>query len=755
MAGLILSNAFVFHSHIAGGHDIRSLHEISSVGSISTADLVSEWDRILRINYYAIFDVARNLISCMDDAAAQEVIGILYYTTGMINARGLATSTDVYGALIQRMISDRPTLASFYTMPESAALLAGLAIPTEDDEVYTTRRGMTGLRVGDFACGTGTLLTTAYRMMATNFEAVTGDNMEDLHADMMRSAIVGFDVLPSAVHLTVSALAEMYPQRLFNETMIGQRDFGIIGGNIRLGSLDLIEAQRTFDDRGAIVHGREATPLSDAEIYHGRFSLILMNPPFTTNTKSNADRHAMFASFDTSRDDQKAMAAREKRLFRGTCANGHAGAATNFLAIADRLLRPGGTLGMVFPSTIAWGSSWSECRKLMAESYKDVCVVSIAGDDMSFSFDTGMGEILLIAKKKRKSKGESHDTGDDIPRGLFVGLHERPPSVLHAVELARSIRHSGGARRIDEGGHGGTIVEIGDTIAGSMLDCPLDDNWWWHAGIRDPSLTIFAYRLASGRFLPPGMARGGSIPISTPGASFGLSERSIYDKQKTSTASPFNMYEIDDTAAYPALQKNNHQTQTSIVLEPDAMAVPKKNASVIQIELVAKTATHLHVNRTCRYTSQAVLFPYTIRATLGSRAFPSFQADVLQSKALAVWGNSSLGIICFWTHAGKQQSGRGNATRTSMASMPVLDVWNMDKYTLSEIKRIFDDHAHDELLPMNMCYADTNRIMIDDELLRVLGINGGLRDHMDDIRQRFCREPVVRCGRVDDVLDAA
>lgn len=90
-----------------------------------------------------------------------------------------------------------------------------------------------------------------------------------------------------------------------------------------------------------------------------------------------------------------------------------------------------------------------------------------------------------------------------------------------------------------------------------------------------------------------------------------------------------------------------------------------------------------------------------------------------------------------------------------MASMPVLDVWNMDKYTLSEIKRIFDDHAHDELLPMNMCYADTNRIMIDDELLRVLGINGGLRDHMDDIRQRFCREPVVRCGRVDDVLDAA
>ena len=691
----------------------------------------------------------------MNDAAAQEVIGILYRTTDKINSRGLATSTDVYGSLIQRMINDRRTLASFYTLPESAALLAGLAIPAEDDEVYSTHKGMTGLRVGDFACGTGTLLTTAYRMMAANFEVATGDSMGDLHADMMKSAIVGFDVLPSAVHLTVSALAEMYPQRQFQETTIGQRDFGIINGNIRLGSLDLIESQRTFDDRGAIVHGGEATPLSDAEIYHGRFSLILMNPPFTTNTKSDADRYAMFASFGTSKSDQKAMAAKEKALFRGTCANGHAGGATNFLAIADRLLRPGGTLGMVLPSTIAWGSSWSECRKLVANSYKDVYVVSIAGDSMSFSFDTGMGEVLLIAKKRHESvEGETHDTNDGAPRGMFITIYEKPPSVLHAVELAKSIRHSGGARRIDGDGHGGSLVEIGGTIAGNMLDCPLGGNWWWHAGVRDPNLSIFAYRLAGGLFLPPGRARGANIPLSTPGSLFGLSERSISDRQKTCAASPFKMHRIDSTATYPALQNNNYKTQTSIVLEPDAMAVPKKDATSAQIELVAKTATHLHVNRTCRYTSQTTLFPYTERPTLGSAAFPSFQAEAPYAKALAVWGNSSLGIICFWAHAGKQQSGRGRATRTSMASMPVLDVWNMDQNALDEIKCVFDNHGHDELLPMNRCYTDINRMQIDDELLRLLGINGGLRACMDDIRRRFCREPVVRCGRTDDVLDA-
>ena len=89
-----------------------------------------------------------------------------------------------------------------------------------------------------------------------------------------------------------------------------------------------------------------------------------------------------------------------------------------------------------------------------------------------------------------------------------------------------------------------------------------------------------------------------------------------------------------------------------------------------------------------------------------------------------------------------------------MASMPVLDVWNMSRDILEGIGRVFDERSHDELLPMNMCYADPNRIQIDNELLALLGIGERLRASMDDIRRRFCREPVVRCRRADDALDA-
>lgn len=772
MAGLILSNAFVFHSHIAGEHGIRTLHEISSFGDIPTIVLTAEWDSILNINYYAIFDIARGIIGFLDDTAAQEIIHILLNTTGLINMRGLSTSADVYGSLIQRLIEDRQTLASFYTLPESATLLSGLVIPSFDSPVYSDRTAMLELRVGDFACGTGTLLTSAYRGLAANYEAATGKAMQELHAEMMKDVVVGFDVMPVAAHLTVSALAEVYPRQLFRDTLIACLDFGIKGKNMRLGSLDLVAAQRTLDEQGDVVGGTGATAFRNATI-GSQFSHILMNPPFTSNTKSNADRHAMFASFGIGREVQKDMSKREKSLFNGTCANGNAGEASNFLAIADRMLRHGGTLGMVLPSTIAWGSSWRACRNLIANEYEDVCVVSIAAPsekDMSFSFDTGIGEILLIAKKRHINENKNNNrtvvettttmTSSDpaihgetagSTRGRFVSLYSRPNSVFQALELCKEVRMANAPNKLDNGVHGGTPVMIGGDVVGSIMDCPLDTEWWWHVSVRDSALAQFLYKLSKGIFAPPNHNTSYTIPMTVPGPVFGISDRDIIDQNKKGGRAPFMRYPLDNTAVHRVLMNNNSSTQTTIMTEPDGMAVPKRHATEAHIQRVAETATHLHVNRVCRYTSQSVLFPYTREPTLASGAFPSFNLSGRYEKAMAVWGNSSLGIMCFWIHAGKQQLGRGKATKTSMEHMPILDVSRLDQRTIKAFNRIFDRHFNDKLRPMNMCYSDPIRNAIDNEMLSALKIDYPL----DDIRLRFCREPVVRCGRNDYSLDSA
>ena len=745
MAGLILSNAFVFHSHIAGERGIKTLQELMVLNTVPTASLVAEWGHILEINYYAIFDVARSVMAYVKDEDAQEIVRVLLDTTGKINARGLATSTDLYGSLIQKMIEDRKTLASFYTLPESAALLAGLAVPPSGSDVYSSSEAMKEFKFGDFACGTGALLTTAYKMLIANYEAA-GLNMREIHGDMMGGAIFGFDVLPSAVHLTVSALAECFPKKLFTETKVGKLLYGRRGSELHLGSLDLVSKQSTLGGGGDYVTGTASDKFFSPTVVDDTFSLVLMNPPFTTNTKSDKDHLAMFASFGTTKADQTKMSSMSKKLFAGTCFDGYAGAATYFMAIADKKLKPGGMLGLVLPSTIAWGSSWKKCRDLLKDNYEDLTVVSIASSntkEMSFSFDTGMGEVLVVARKRECP-------ADEPPRGRFVSIHRRPKSVLDSLELCKSIRGTK-PNLLDGDNYGDTLLNVGRDLYGRMLDCPLDDEWWWPVAVQDSNLVQFAYNMARGRFaFPSALNDGYDIPMTTAGASFGISDRSITDDKSGCESSPFKRYAFDKTAVYPVLANNDSKAQKCMVLEPNGMAVPKTCAKKEDVVRVAATATRLHVNRACRYTSQRVLFPYTTKPTLASAVFPSFNMQPECEKAMTVWGNSTLGILCFWIHAGKQQLGRGRASRTSMENMKVLNVPKLRKPTIKKLDKIFDKYCKREFLPMNLCYKDKNRMDMDTEMLSVLGIN----EPIDDIRIRFCREPLFRGGRKDPELDA-
>ncbi len=122
-------------------------------------------------------------------------------------------SHDLTGAVFQRLIADRKFLAAYYTNPASAALLVGLAIDadkTPGNGLWSKDTDLTGLRIADFACGTGTLLSAAYRRTSQLHEASGGD-AEMIHPDMMATALVGCDVLPAAAHLTASMLAGAHP----------------------------------------------------------------------------------------------------------------------------------------------------------------------------------------------------------------------------------------------------------------------------------------------------------------------------------------------------------------------------------------------------------------------------------------------------------------------------------------------------------------------------------------------------------------
>jgi hypothetical protein len=153
-----------------------------------------------------------------------------------------------------------------------------------------------------------------------------------------------------------------------------------------------------------------------ASLPHASFDLVIMNPPFTRATVHEAERlnvpNPMFAAFTSTAEEQRLMGEATKRLIAGTSAHGNVGEASIFLLLAHRKLKLDGTLALVMPLSLMSGDSWEDSRKLLASSYSDLILVSIAGaadEDMSFSADTGMGECLVVGRKSSTASKRAKD----------------------------------------------------------------------------------------------------------------------------------------------------------------------------------------------------------------------------------------------------------------------------------------------------------------------------------------------------------
>lgn len=304
MATTILANAFVFMESLAGGPgqlaNVRSLEALkSSPGGLTKATILAEWAKILKINYWPIFDIARRIFENVPPSLCNPLIARLAKTADRLLSKSLMRSHDLTGAVFQRLIADRKFLAAYYTTPAAAALLAGLAIDadqTPSGGAWTDLTAVKGLRMADFACGTGTLLSTVYQRVGQLHE-LSGGDAEALHPDMMAAGLVGCDVLPAAAHLTASMLAGSHPTTQYAQSSILTVAYGKqADGRFALGSLDLLDPQGKFDI--VAITAKAASALGEAEqatwtaLPHSSFDLVIMNPPFVRDTGHEGKRRA-------------------------------------------------------------------------------------------------------------------------------------------------------------------------------------------------------------------------------------------------------------------------------------------------------------------------------------------------------------------------------------------------------------------------------------------------------------------------------
>ena len=751
MAMTIIANALTFHATIAGVHDIPPVAQLqaNSSGSLQMA-LLETWRRILHeLNYWPILKVASDLLAPIRAATARRVLAALADAADRLAHIGVTTRHDLSGRMFQNLIVDRKFLATFYTLPTSAALLAELAV-TRMDADWADLAAYPNLAVADLSCGTGTLLSAAYHAVLSRYRHAGGDDSA-IHRQMIERSIVAADIMPAAAHLCASQLSSVHPTVVFDNTRVYTMPYGIGAGEERdrgvaIGSLDLIAAAQTrslFATGQRQARGAQGdVEIQDVELPHESVDLVIMNPPFTrpTNHETAEVPVPSFAGFRTGEDEQRAMSARLadiRRELENPAGHGNAGLASNFIDLAHAKAKPDGVVALVLPIAAVQGRSWQAVRDLLADRYADVAVVTIAASgnyDRAFSADTGMAEALVVAKKRRNRNGAS---------GLFVNLHRRPTTLLEAAEIAKLVA------RLPKTSATGRIRAGGQPL-GSYIRAPLSEGGC--AALRESALagTMMALRL--GELRMPRHAERHSIPIAFLGqlGERGLLHRDIGNKNnsKPPFRGPFKIIPVQSAPSYPVLWGHDAGRERHMLVEPDSEGDVRPGCDD-RADTVWQTATRLHFTLDFQLNSQSLAACLTRERALGGRAWPNFRLhDERWDKAMAIWSNCTLGLMAFWWTGSRQQQGRTILTISGLPNLMVLDPRTLSEAKFEQAAAIFEKFQGASLMPANEACRDGVRQALDRAVLvELLGLPEGMLEAFANLRLQWCNEPTVHGGK--------
>ena len=365
-----------------------------------------------------------------------------------------------------------------------------------------------------------------------------------------------------------------------------------------------------------------------------------------------------------------------------------------------------GVLAMVRPTSAATGPAGLQNRKLLAEQFHVEWVISSHDQArMWFSENTGVSEMLVVARRH-----ESEPTAR--PPTRFVSLLTNPATVAGASALASALASD------PSGTEGAAVME--------WPSRKMVDGDWSPVMFANPWLASVAADLRSGGLMQ-------TQPLASV-ASSGPTGRRIRD-----------VFERSDTGGpdgYDALWRNDTTATRVLAARPDFYSIPKPTERARR--LAAKYWSqrgHLLLSADPRLTTMRVLAVHSDLPTLGSRwvPFTALHADPeIWSKAMAVWLNSSLGILAVIAGATHHVGGRPKISLDAMHNMraPVLEA---DAAT--SLAAVFDDLSRDELGRIADSGDDLTRQALDAAIVDAFNLDAEV---VTRVREALAAEPSVR-----------
>ena len=770
MVAALMLNAFIFHHIVAIHHSdkIDSPAQMQQRRQITQTSVGDMWQKILDINYYPIFGVAQECLEAIvDTSKATQMLQMLANAANDIAASDPYAAQSLAGEAFGALIADRKFLASFYTLPVSSHLLSELAVARLGTD-WSNSEEIPQLRIADFACGTGALLTAVYKRIQERARKHQLDTAK-LHKQMLEDVFVGADIMPAAVHITAATLSGFHPEVDYTKTETHVMPFGITSeGHVKVGSLEVLEGNHTptlFGDGTKAVTSQGEESGSNLYVPHESCDLVIMNPPYTSPTNHAIEERQEtplpnFAAFGTDSETQKKMKRRQKQLekihkqnFGMSVKDGEAGMGTDFFDIAHAKLKPGGTAAFVLSASMPTGAGWQKLRELLSSDYENVTILSIAAGKhykTSFSAGTSIAEILLLATKRQIKLEDSSEE----EAWNWISLYDRPTSIAEALLIAKSVTETPFAMGVSE-------HYLGDSPWGYIAVCKrhISPAMVNNLDLLDALITLFSSEthalniVRSNKITEFPLCRLGDLGTKGP------IDRDVGWSKREPERGPFYLQNRTGLKTdFPILWNHNHRNETRFIVPTDKKGrVVKGNEE--KANKIYRTATYLHFNRDFTLTSQPLAACLTKDLAMGGRAWPSFTLHPKDSKRVEkmewvypvlLWANSTLGLMSFYITGTRNQKGRSSITVSRLPELLVLDPRKLSREQLSKAKEIYNRLKDKEFMPANMADCDPTRQELDKALIcELLGHSQEVLDRLEIVREQWCNEPHLYSKRRD------
>ncbi len=606
------------------------------------------------------------------------------------------TSADLPGRVFREVIGDiavRKGFATYYTEVPAAYLLTYLAtrvvLGLSDPSGH---RGLAktfgNLKVADFACGTGILLTSTYYNLLKAIEEahLTGavDYGEQLLQSFVEDSLYCFEAMEYATHVASLNLTSLSP-RPARRVNVYYLPLGYVGGEPRLGSLDLIENSEVLGQLATV------TP--------GSFDLVVMNPPFTRATgrvgKRFAGRGGKFLGFVGSEDARRSLVAKlaklrkevggelarvsmellaseasrytdlgrllRSRRLRYYAGIGQAGVGLLFLYLAYRYVKPGRTIAFVLPRNLLAGISWFPARALLASKFhlRYVIVSSDPVGGYNFSEGASFSEVLLVA-----TRVDSHGSEETV----FVNLLRKPRTPGEAVAL------------VDKLLSGVRVPSAVVRVAKREEILRLLENWNTFVAVPDGYLVDYYLR-----FLESGEVSVGSRVVRVPLTRF------TYLVSRLGVSSPqFHSYfrVIDGPSEYSVVYGGAERVRLRILVEPNAYAAPRAPYAV---ELFSKYSSRLLLPDRIWWDTAHALVLYSSKPTISNVFYSArLRGGEDAEKSVVAYLNTTWGLL---TVLFSREETRGRWTRLKVGHwrlIPVLDIGRLEGEAATRLVELFN-----------------------------------------------------------------